>query len=151
MNHRATPRSIGRDFRMRKSACLSTRGDRNVSRGGRPRLDPQHRRSITIEVLFSPAEYRLLRQLAGCFPISTFLRLQALRQQPLPAKRVPPVNLQVIVELQRIGNNVNQAVHLVHTGKLPASFGDILGSLQNELRAYHRSLLGEPAEEPHDR
>jgi hypothetical protein len=121
-----------------------------MSKGGRRALAPQHRRTLIVKARFSPDEYRLLSRLASPFPISTYLRLQALHKQPAPLSRVPAANLHVIGELQRIGNNLNQAVHLLHTGVIPPSFGEVLRTLQTELRAYHRSLLGQPAEEPND-
>lgn len=81
-------------------------------------------------------------------PLSTFLRLQALRRRPLPADRVPAVNLRTVGELQRIGNNLNQAVHLIHTGTIPPSFGEILRRLLAEIRAFHQSLIEHRASSP---
>jgi len=95
-------------------------------------------------VALSPFEHRQILGLSGHHPLSTFLRTQGLRKRPLPADRVPEVNDQVIGELRRIGNNLNQAVHLIHIGALPSDFGEILRMLNATIKAYHRSLLGFP-------
>jgi hypothetical protein len=112
-------------------------------------LPAAQRRSITIEVYVSPIEYRALRRLAEPFPLSTFLRLQGLGR-PISGDRIPPPSLQMIGQLQRIGNNLNQSVHLLHTGRLPPTFGEILRLLLSAVHAYHRALLGLPPDEPSD-
>ena len=81
-------------------------------------------------------------------PLRPFIRMQALRKRPLPAGRVPAVNLRTIDELRRLGNNLNQAVHLIHIGVLPADFGEIIRVLNATILAYHRSLLGFPTDLP---
>jgi hypothetical protein len=117
-------------------------------RGGRPPAHADARRTWKFTVRLSPAEYRLVCRLSGGIPISTFLRLQALRKRPLPADRVPPVNMRTIGELRKLGNNINQAVHLIHTGVIPPDFGEILRVLNASIQAYHRSLLGFPSDAP---
>lgn len=117
-------------------------------RGGRPAVPPEERRTWILSVRFSPAEYRLLCRRSEGAPLRTFVRMQALRKRPLPADRVPAVNQRTIGELRRIGNNLNQAVHLIHIGVLPPEFGEILRTLNSTIKAYHRSLLGFPNEAP---
>ena len=46
------------------------------------------------------------------------------------------------------GNNLNQAVHLIHTGTIPPSFGEILRRLLAEIRAFHQSLIERRASSP---
>jgi len=115
---------------------------------GRPVLDPDRRRTIFLKVRFSPSEHRQVIRLCGNVPLADFLRTQSLRKRPLPADRVPEVNHQVILELRRLGNNLNQAVHLIHTGVIPPGFGEILRILNATIKAYHRSLLGFPSDAP---
>lgn len=113
-------------------------------RGGRPPAHPDSRRTWQFTVRLSPTEYRLICRRAGGIPIGTFLRLQALRKSPPPDDPVPPVNIRTIGELRKIGNNLNQAVHLIHTGVIPPDFGEILRVLNASIKACHRSLLGFP-------
>jgi hypothetical protein len=51
-------------------------------------------------------------------------------------------------ELNRIGNNLNQAVHLLHTGVLSGEFAETLHALEAAIRSLKRELLALPAREP---
>lgn len=67
----------------------------------------------------------------------------------MPEPPVPAVNVATVGELNRIGNNLNQAVHLLHMGILSADFGKALRELENLISSLKRELLGLP--EPEDR
>ena len=62
------------------------------------------------------------------------------------ALRVPAIHLAAIDQLQRIGNNLNQSVKLVHEGRLSPEFGPALREVQRLLLEMRRALRGETAE-----
>jgi len=64
---------------------------------------------------------------------------------------MPAVNLATVGELNRIGNNLNQAVHLLHIGHLPSDFAQTLADLECLMRSLNRQLLGLPAQDAEDR
>jgi hypothetical protein len=74
----------------------------------------------------------------------SFVRIAAISRE-MPEPPVPAVNLAAIGELNRIGNNLNQAVHLLHTGYLPSDFGKVLSDLEGHLKSLKRQLAGLPA------
>jgi len=64
---------------------------------------------------------------------------------------MPAVNLATVGELNRIGNNLNQAVHLLHMGHLPSDFAQALADLECLIRSLKRQLLRVPDEDAEDR
>ena len=61
---------------------------------------------------------------------------------------MPAVNVSVVGELNRIGNNLNQAVHLLHTGVLSGEFAEALDELEAAIHSLKRELLALPARDP---
>jgi hypothetical protein len=87
------------------------------------------------------AEITSRAQLAG-LDRSTYVRRAALAQR-IVALRVPAVHLQAIGQLQRIGNNLNQAVRLVHEGRLSPDLGSSVEEVRRLLLELRRALRGE--------
>jgi hypothetical protein len=115
---------------------------------GRPTLAAEHRRTCTIGVRVSAAEYETLKRKAaraGCSP-SALLRLAALEAAP---RTVPIVNRDQWVELARTTSHFNQLVRQfvrgVYSGPvaaIPAELPDLLRALRSELFATKQALLG---------
>ena len=117
--------------------------DRPTSRGhgGRPTLPAaQRRRPLTVWA--TPWDGFLLAERADsvCLPLSRYLLLAGLGRKIQPP--VARVELATLGQLAAIGNNLNQAVHLLHTGQLTPEFGRALADLQALLREI-RSRLDE--------
>jgi len=114
-------------------------------RRGRPPLPPAARRTERIHLRVPPAFAARLREQAHArhLTLSRFL-LVALQRRELPP--LPPTRLdfEVVGQLARIGNNLNQAVHLLHTGRLDPTFATALAELRSELSSLRRLLLGLP-------
>jgi len=69
----------------------------------------------------------------------------------MPELPMPAVNLATVGELNRIGNNLNQAVHLVHMGYLSSDFAQALADLERLIKSLKRQLLRYPDREAEDR
>ncbi len=112
-------------------------------RPGRPPLPPEDQRAHRRTLYLSPSEAEAVarRAAAARLSVSEFVRTAALGRR-LREPEVPPTNLQVIHHLARIGNNLNQAVKLVHQGRLPAGLLSLLKDLLAAIRDYRRELLG---------
>jgi mobilization protein NikA len=110
---------------------------------GRPPKDPYQVRSISITLKLSPDEDAQLRELAEQLrlPFRTFLRSVVLGKKLPPP--IPAVNQQLARELARVGGNLNQFLHAVHTGKVEAiPYVDLLG-LRDLLAEVRRQLRGD--------
>lgn len=108
-------------------------------------------RTIGLCVRLSPAEHaRLIERarLSGRSLLS-FVRKAALDRR-MPKLPVPAVNLATMGQLNRIGNNLNQAVHLVHMGALSSDFAVALSELDALLRSVKRQLIGLPEQDDED-
>lgn len=84
-------------------------------KGGRPRLLPEERRSFTFQVGYTEAEYDKLverAQAAGLTEVELIRRLSL----NLEFKTIPIANREAIIELVRIGNNVNQIARKLNQG-----------------------------------
>jgi len=123
---------------MRKSKKPAT-GKRFGS--GRARLAAEHLRSVRLVFRATPAEARSVAARAARSGLerSEFLRAMALGRR-LPPPGVPAINLRAILELARLGNNLNQAVKLVHQGRLSPRIEAILLELLAAIDATRASL-----------
>lgn len=117
---------------------------RERGRRGRPSLPGEARRSVLLRAWFTPGEARLLREHAAArhLSVSRYLALLATRRRlpPLPPSRL---EVSLVGQLGRIGNNLNQAVHLLHVGQLDPTFGSILGELRAAVSELRRRVFGE--------
>lgn len=117
------------------------RDHRATGRPGRPPASPGR----PIKVTFRLSEEEHARLLARVEELevgqSAYLRAVALgRQVPQPA--VPRTNLKAIGELNRIGNNLNQLVKLLHSGKAPYGLRSTLEAVHAAVEAMRRTLAG---------
>lgn len=119
-----------------------------MAKGGRPRKDPLHLRSIRVTVRLTPAEHSQLRLLASLHQMRacSYLRDAAL-SRPLPEPR-PSINDAAYRELCRISSNLNQLTHLAHAGQpylgifsAIRSLSDNLASIKEALRPIRRRRL----------
>lgn len=112
-----------------------------MSKGGRPRKDPLHLRTVFVCLRFSPADHQRLRLRAALHGVSVGRYLHDCGlDRPLPAP-TPSVNEATYRELSRIGSNINQITHLAHLGQgYPGalatfrSLNDLLLSIKTALR-----------------
>jgi len=113
----------------------------------RPPATP--RRVVGLCLRLSPAEHARLSARArhARRSLSAYIRIAALTAKS-PEPPVPPVNIAVVGELNRIGNNLNQAVHLLHTGVLSGDFAEALRELDTALHTLKRQLLGMAPRDP---
>lgn len=111
----------------------------------RPPKDPSQVRDLSVAVRFSPAEAEHLRELADQLglPLRTFVRRTVLGAK-LPSP-VPAVNLELARDLSRVGGNLNQLLHALHTGKVKEPPAVDLLELQALLAQVRHQLRGEPS------
>ena len=115
---------------------------------GRPPATEPTRRTVSVRVRLTPREHARLRKRARDLhrSLAGYVRLVALRGK-IPPPPVPAVNLAAVGELNRIGNNLNQAVHLLHTGYLSSELASALSEIESLLRSLRRQLIGLPEDE----
>ena len=85
-----------------------------MSKGGRPKKEPEERRTKTIGVRVSPEEYLQLESKArdaGITP-TELLRRSALNKRIVP--RRPPINAEAHRLLRSLSNNINQIAVKTH-------------------------------------
>ena len=107
-----------------------------MSKGGRPKKEPEERRTKTIGVRVSPEEYLQLESKArdaGITP-TELLRKSALGKKIIP--RRPPIDAEVCRLLFILSNNVNQIAVKAHLNL--NSPGDLL----QEARALIKAIRG---------
>ncbi len=111
---------------------------------GRPKLDPDARRSRATSIRFSPEEQAAIEGLAAQaqLSVSAYLRAAALgtritvRDEAVPAA--------VIAQLRRIGNNLNQVVRESRFNQYPPDVVAEAKSCIREIAKYiRRELHGE--------
>lgn len=83
-------------------------------RGGRPRLTPDEKRSFQVKVGFTPSQYQKLAERAETanIPEPEFIRRICINQ---PIYTIPKVNSAALIELNKIGVNINQLTKISHT------------------------------------
>jgi hypothetical protein len=103
-------------------------------------------------VRFSRAEHaRLVERARVCHrSLNAFVRIAALGRR-MPEPPMPAINLATVGELNRIGNNLNQAVHLLHIGHLSGDFAQALADLERLIKSLKRQLLKCPDEDAEER
>lgn len=106
--------------------------------GGRPRLTPDEKRSFQIKVGFTPSQYTTLSNRAEIanLPDCEFIRRVCINQQ---IYTIPKVNAQALIELQKIGVNINQLTKVSNTS---ANFNAIaeLQKITNELQKIGKTI-----------
>lgn len=81
---------------------------RNNQRSRGRLLLPEERRAYSVKPGFTEREMEILEKRAEAvgLPVAEFIRRLAIRQ---PIHAVPSINREAVIELRRIGNNINQA------------------------------------------
>ena len=75
-------------------------------------------------------------------PLSVFLREAGQKRER--AGEVPRANREHWLKLSKLANNLNQAVRLAHTGRVPEYLGSLLRQILQVLTIIQRTLLGGP-------
>lgn len=130
---------------MPRASNRSARADRpRRRRGGRPRLAETDRRRVRVYLHLTAAEGERLAERAGAtgFPLGTYVRIAALATRTSPPAEIPQANLAVVLQLQRIGNNLNQLTRLANSGMLDPALGPTLDDIATKLQLFHRALVG---------
>lgn len=116
-------------------------------RPGRPTLEPARRRSIRLRLNLTAAEVERLTKhadMAG-IPLMEYVRVTALSRRA-PKGGVPAVNRELLGQMSKLANNLNQLTRLAHTGRVPSKLDTVLAAVLQELGRVHRALIGFPEE-----
>ncbi len=113
----------------------------------RPRKSPAERRTEQLNMTLSPAEKAKIAQRAASanMTLTDFTRAVALNRS-LKVTQTTESDFATRHELRRIGNNINQAVHLMHTGKGGATLQDLVPSLDKLNRVLDLLLAHGPTD-----
>lgn len=105
------------------------------------------RHTMMVMVRFTPEDHATVEQCARLsgVPVATYIRAVSLGRVLAPV--VPAVNYDAIGQLRRIGNNINQALVTIYTGKVPSSFRPMLLELITLIRKLRAELSGKVAVE----
>ena len=97
----------------------------------RPKKSPVHKRTEQLNMSLSPAEKAKIieRAEAANMTLTDFARSASLNHKMTVIQSNAP-DFAVRHELRRIGNNINQTVHLMHIGKGGATAIDLLPYLE---------------------
>lgn len=137
MEHQHTPSVI--DHAARNSINKKKR------KGGRPKLLAEERRSFSIRPGFNESEFGRLEaraELAG-IDLPEFVRRLALNQK---FYSVPAINRASMVELSRIGNNINQIARVLKSNPNPAGLSHHLSNIEAALEKIGLQLTDTSAE-----
>jgi hypothetical protein len=98
---------------------------------GRPRVEDQNKRVVQVNVRLTEGEYKMLKEYAEASRATpaNWIRCKVLKGK-YPPPKLTPIETKVYHELNRIGGNINQAVHKLNEGVLPEEFGELLLSLK---------------------
>jgi len=113
-------------------------------RVGRPRsLQP---RDLITKVRLNEEEDAIVSSVAAaaCLPVATYLRHRALGNVKIPA---PRTDVETAAQLARVGNLLNQAIALAHSGRVVGWPVDDIAELQNLCAEIARALVGQTATE----
>lgn len=107
-------------------------------RGGRPRLSPDERRSIQIKVGLTPSQYVKIEERAESAGLSDveLIRRLAISQQ---FNTVPAINRSALIELNKIGINLNQIAKAVNSGA-DVNFEKALESIKYDIKEIAQKL-----------
>jgi hypothetical protein len=98
---------------------------------GRPRVEDQNKRVVQVNIRLTENEYNKLSEYAEASRTTPadWIRHKVLNGK-YPPPKLTPIETKVYHELNRIGVNINQAVHKLNEGELPEAFGELLLSLK---------------------
>lgn len=101
-------------------------------KNGRPRLLPEERRAYSIRPGFNSHEFTILEERAESagIDLSEFVRRLALNQQ---FHSLPAINRDALVQLARIGQNLNQLARIANAEGSVQPIKDSIGGIKSEL------------------
>ena len=107
-------------------------------RGGRPRLSPDERRSIQIKVGLTPSQYAKIEERADSAGLSDveLIRRLAINQQ---FHTVPSINRNALIELNKIGVNLNQIARVANSGA-DVNFQQLVDSIKSDMKEVAKKL-----------
>lgn len=109
----------------------------------RPALNEEERRTVQVNIRLTEEENKKVIEQAqgsGLTP-ANWIR-QKVFSGRFPAIRVSRVETQLYYELNKVGNNLNQSVKLLHSGKLSPGYLGILNALLDLKRQIIKILMG---------
>ncbi len=118
----------------------------------KPKLPIEHAKSRKVTVRFRTSEYKRIEGESFTVALSTaeYIRRKVL-ETPLPSPRLPELNQSVCLELGKIGNNINQLVHLLHQGRIMSAPAKDFERLRVLLLEVKQCIAGRPLDDPNDR
>jgi hypothetical protein len=123
-----------------------TEGTPRPSRGGRPRKEQAERRSLYIGFWVTVKEKAAIEARAadiGATSIGHFARAAAL-SQPIRTGRTPTHSPELVAQLRRVGNNLNQCLREARFGNFPAAMTAATEEAIREVSALLRAQLHDP-------
>ncbi|HEX4952695.1 MAG TPA: plasmid mobilization relaxosome protein MobC [Thermoanaerobaculia bacterium] len=95
-----------------------------------------------MKVRYTAGEFRVIEERAAttCNDLATYVRKASLGSSVV-APKVPVVNLHAMGDLNRLGNNLNQLVRLIHSGELPPGLEGVLRLLIDAVAKLRTELL----------
>lgn len=109
------------------------------NRGGRPRLSDDQRKTVRIRVGFTVAEAEQIDELAAEAGVDAFHLIRAAALH-LKITAIPTINREALIELNRVGTNLNQAVKRLNSGEDEDLLREIL-DIQSAIIDLKSSLL----------
>jgi hypothetical protein len=116
-------------------------------RPGRPRTTDAERRDLAVRVRVSPGELASLHESARAagLAVSSYLRGVGLRHRVRAARSA--LDLRLLGELNRLGNNFNQFLVLTYTHRAPDALAPTVESLRLLLETILAALSSESSRE----
>jgi len=129
------------DSQAKPTNAARGRKRKSRSKGGRPVVDAEARRSVVVSSRYTPAEYESLvvkAARAGVTPSA--LQAAASNAKRVPQQQKSEPNFELVNQLRKIGNNLNQLTHLANaTKRMPAG----LERVYNQINRLTLELMGE--------
>ena len=117
-----------------------------ISRGGRPRKEQAERRDLYIGFWVTGKEKATIEARAaqlGVVSLSHFAR-SAVLSQPVRTASSPTHSPELVAQLRRVGNNLNQCLREARFGNFPPSLANAAEEAIKEVSVLLRSQLHDP-------
>jgi hypothetical protein len=105
---------------------------------GRPRAIEARTRTIKLRVTTAESAAIETSAVASRLPVAIFVRRRALGQAVTVA--AAHIDIEVLTQLGKIGNNLNQAARLAHEGRAPSWPAADIDALRRELNSISTAL-----------
>ena len=127
--------------RLRSTNATRPRSRPSVKQG-RHVLPPSLCRSDVLHVRLLPGEKEAALAEAEKFGLDLATHVRRVLLKRHTQKLVPQPTIEMIQQLRRLGNNINQLTHLAHTGRINPRLGSLLEQVLGAIDQFHRHLLG---------